>query len=73
MNDSSHERDVQDRIALLPTEIRTDEQTTVTRRILCGECDQKKKMVGINFCAVCGCVILLKTAIQSSACPLKKW
>lgn len=40
---------------------------------ICKSCEHLKKPLGIMQCDLCKCVIILKTSIKSSECPIKKW
>ena len=40
---------------------------------ICKSCEHLKKPLGIMQCDVCKCVMIVKTALKNSECPLKKW
>ena len=43
------------------------------RRIICGQCEYQKIVIGARFCDVCGCAIWGKTLLQFEKCPEGKW
>ena len=48
-----------------------NEKTTEQRLGICNRCEHYVHM--IKLCKKCGCIMPLKTKIQSANCPLKKW
>lgn len=40
------------------------------RRNICAQCPEKNP---VGICNQCGCVILLKTILRSSECPMGHW
>jgi hypothetical protein len=41
------------------------------RMLVCFECEKYNKAT--TQCKECGCVMLLKTLLMDSSCPLNKW
>lgn len=42
---------------------------------ICNECEEldTTKILDIKTCGICGCVLELKTLVDSEHCPIKKW
>ena len=59
-------------MSLLPSEpILADEKLKQERRKICSECSWYKKELGL--CRECLCVVVLKTALLESKCPVGNW
>jgi len=43
------------------------------RRELCGSCENKTTVAGVDLCSLCLCVIRGKTALRGAHCPINKW
>jgi hypothetical protein len=43
------------------------------RRIICGQCEHQKIIIGARFCDICGCAIWGKTLLKFEKCPEGKW
>jgi hypothetical protein len=43
------------------------------RRQCCSGCSQMIRKLGVETCALCGCVISAKTAVASERCPAGRW
>lgn len=43
------------------------------RRDECRKCDQKENKAGVDFCKSCGCILVIKTRVADSVCPLNLW
>lgn len=43
------------------------------RREICEGCDKKKIVAGCLKCGECGCLIMAKSRIPESKCPLDRW
>jgi hypothetical protein len=41
------------------------------RMLICIDCDKYNKTT--TQCSECGCIMLIKTILANSSCPLKKW
>ena len=52
-----------------PREPRSDTQTRHDRMEACRDCDR----FTANVCRECGCVMVFKTWLANSECPLGKW
>lgn len=51
----------------------TTEDIRTYRKNICDSCENKKVIVGIEYCGVCKCAILMKIATKSAHCPQGKW
>lgn len=40
---------------------------------ICKNCEHLKRPLGIMQCNICKCIMILKTSLKSSECPIKKW
>ena len=58
-------RAIAERIAALPTELRTDEGLYKTRLEICSQCDSLQS----GTCVKCGCYAELRAAKVNAACP----
>tara|TARA_R110001592_G_scaffold270435_2_gene536904 strand:+ start:3889 stop:4068 length:180 start_codon:yes stop_codon:yes gene_type:complete len=59
-------------MSLLPNKPNlADEKLKTERRKICSECSYFKKDLGL--CGECLCVVVLKTALAESKCPVDKW
>lgn len=45
-------------------------ELVVHRLTICNNCDKK---TAVNTCSECGCLLLTKSLIRNSDCPLGKW
>ena len=43
------------------------------RKAICDACPDKRTVVGIEYCNLCKCAILMKTATKLASCPSEKW
>jgi hypothetical protein len=43
------------------------------RKEICLKCENIKKVLGINTCSKCGCIINIKVEILNTNCPEGKW
>jgi hypothetical protein len=43
------------------------------RAKICRTCEHKKQVVEVDVCEKCGCILVLKTKLKSSTCPINRW
>jgi hypothetical protein len=51
----------------------TKKDYQLERLDICKSCEHLKRPFGIMQCDICNCVMIVKTAIKNSECPIKKW
>ena len=51
----------------------TKKDYQLERLDICKSCEHLKRPLGIMQCNVCKCVMIVKTALKNSECPLNKW
>lgn len=44
-----------------------------SRTAICATCPSLLTKLGFEFCAECGCLLMVKRAIKLATCPLGKW
>lgn len=62
---------VQERISLLPEDLRTGEEAYASRLAICKDCEQ----LAAGTCRTCGCYVELRASRQAAHCPAvpRKW
>jgi hypothetical protein len=73
MPDYLSRENIEKRISMTPAANINDPLSAAERLAICGSCDRKTTVFGIDKCSVCGCLTELKARIKSAECPLGKW